>query len=360
MNLFDLFLQTAERLPDHPLIITATERYTYREFERQIAALVVKLQAQGIGPGGCIGLHYPNSPDYIRLTYAIWGCGACVVPIPVELSAPEKAQIFHHIYMDKVLSPPTLMADLAAIQEGAVQHLTQETVVVDAKCFRRHPDGFANLNAAFVRFSSGTTGSAKGVVLSHETIFARIEAANQGLQLGPQDSVVWLLSMAYHFAVSIVAYLTYGVTILLCPNTFGRTIIQTAAKHKATLIYAAPTHYALMTQDRSGQLLPDVRLAIVTTTALPPEVAEAFYHRFHLPLNETYGIIEIGLPCINLTQPWGKRGSVGQVLPAYELCLAQGAHEDGLGDILLRGPSVVDAYYEPWQLRAEIDRKSVV
>ena len=354
MNLFDLFLQTATRQPDHPLIITATETHTYGAFLIQIEALVTKLKAHGIGPGQCIGLHYPNSPAYIRLTYAIWGCGACVVPIPVELSAPEKADIFHNIAIDAVLSKPALLADLAAIQATEPCLLTDEAILCAAKRFRDHPAGFAAVNAAFVRFSSGTTGAAKGVVLSHETIYARIEAANQGLQLGPHDRVVWLLSMAYHFAVSIVAYLSYGVTILLCPNTFGITIIRTAAKYQATIIYAAPTHYALMTNDRSGQLLPDVRLAIVTTTALPAETAAAFYARFQIPLNETYGIIEIGLPCINLGQPWAKQGSVGQVLPAYELRLEQGAHEPGLGAILLRGQGMVDAYYEPWQPRGEI------
>ena len=226
--------------------------------------------------------------------------------------------------------------------------------MIQAKRFREHPAGFADVNAAFVRFSSGTTGAAKGVLLSHETIYARIQAANEGLHLGSEDRIVWLLSMAYHFAVSIVAYLSFGSTILLCPNTFGATIIRLAAKQKATIIYAAPTHYALMTHDRSEQLLPDLRLAIVTTTALPPEIAAAFYRRFQMALNETYGIIEVGLPAIILEQSWEKQGSVGRVLPAYELQIEAVGQAPGLGAIHLRGEGMVDAYYEPWQTRAEI------
>jgi long-subunit acyl-CoA synthetase (AMP-forming) len=46
---------------------------------------------------------------------------------------------------------------------------------------REPPPTLAKLNPAFIRFTSGTTGDAKGVVLSHETIFERIQAANQGL-----------------------------------------------------------------------------------------------------------------------------------------------------------------------------------
>lgn len=354
MNLLDIFLQTAARQPDHRLIITAKEEYTYRDFQAQIEGLVVQLKSCGVLAGSCIGLHYPNSPEYISLTYAIWGCGACVVPIPVELSQQEKQQIFAHICIDAVISKVDIIADLAAVQTTTAQPLAKEAVLIHTKQLCAHPLGFAAVNAAFVRFSSGTTGAAKGVVLSHETIYERIQAANGGLQLGPKDRIVWLLSMAYHFAVSIVAYLSFGATILLCPNSFGATIIRLAAKQKATIIYGAPTHYALMTHVQGAQLLPDLRLAIVTTTALPPEVATAFYQRFHQPLNETYGIIEIGLPCINFEKPLEKSGSVGRVLPAYEIHLETIDQAQRLGAIYLRGKGMVDAYYAPWQTRAEL------
>src|SRR5205085_1206867 len=83
---------------------------------------------------------------------------------------------------------------------------------------RRHPPGFAAIDGAFIRFTSGTTAAAKGVVLSHETIYERICAANEVLRFGPGDRVVWLLSMAYHFAVSIVSYLSFGAAVVLLPT----------------------------------------------------------------------------------------------------------------------------------------------
>ena len=350
MNLFNLFAQRAALQPDHALVITATEEISYGTFLAQVKALGATLRTLGVGPGQCIGIHYPNSAAYIRLTYALWECGACAVPIPVELSAPEKVQIATSIRIDAVLTRPGT-SDLEGIAAAECQTVSRDAALVRAKPFRNHPAGFADINAAFVRFSSGTTGTAKGVVLSHETIYDRIQAAKAGLNLGPDDRVVWLLSMAYHFAVTIVAYLSYGVTILLCPDPFGITIVRTAAKYRATVIYAAPIHYALMTQARGEQMMPDVRMAIVTTAALPPETAIGFHRRFGIPLMETYGIIEVGLPCINLTSPWEKRGSVGRVQAAYEIRLGNG---EGIGEILLRGSGFVDAYYDPWRTRAEI------
>jgi len=101
-----------------------------------------------------------------------------------------------------------------------------------------------------------------------------------------------------------------------------------------------------------------LRLAIVTTAALDPAVAEAFYQRFQIPLNETYGIIEVGLPCMNLDKPREKRGSVGKLLPAYEARLHTIDQAAGLGEIQLRGKGLIDAYYEPWQERHEILQKN--
>ena len=245
MNLLDVFLETATRQPDHPLLQSARAHYTYGQFRQLISDLSAKLQAQGVKAGDCVALHYPNGPEYIALVYALWGCQACVVPIPVELNTEEKQTIFHHIHIDAVVSRDLLMPALASVLASPAITLDGQIAFAHCHVFCAHPPEFANVNAAFVRFTSGTTGNSKGVVLSHETIFARIQAANEGLHLGPDDRIVWLLSMAYHFTVSIVAYLSFGCTILLPTNSFGITIIRLAVDYNATLIYAAPMHYNL-------------------------------------------------------------------------------------------------------------------
>jgi len=69
---------------------------------------------------------------------------------------------------------------------------------------------FALLNPALVRFSSGTTGTSKGVVLFHETLLQRVIAGNSGMKIGKGDRIIWILPMAHHFAVSIILYLLHG------------------------------------------------------------------------------------------------------------------------------------------------------
>jgi long-chain acyl-CoA synthetase len=355
LNLAELFRRQATAQAKHPAILGPQEGSiaSYAELQAEMETLAAQLRTAGIQPGMNIGLHYPGGQGYIAFTYALWLCGACVTPVPMELADEEKQQIFRYIAIDGVISTAeyALFAEFTA---GQAVSLTDKAFLLKVNALREAPQALAGLNPAFIRFTSGTTGDAKGVILSHETIFERIQAANEGLHIGPADRVVWLLSMAYHFAVSIVAYLTYGATIVLCKNSFGATLLQAANRHRATLIYAAPTHYDLMTHDSSGQTLPPtLRLAIVTTAYLRPHIAKAFLQRFGVALNETYGIIEIGLPAINLDSPKDKQGSVGRILPAYAVKL-EGQDADGIGEILLRGPGLIDAYYQPWKPRSQI------
>ncbi len=354
-NLAEIFHGRADEQPDHPAILGPHEDacITYGDLQRHIRHLAEKLQTSGVGKGMNIGLHYQSCADYIALTYALWANGAAVTPIPQELTDKEKQQILHHIAIDAVICSVGSDDVFAPFDSGDPTVLTEQSLLFTVRTLCEPPPELGALNPAFIRFTSGTTGNAKGVVLSHETILERIRAANQGLHIGPGDRIIWLLSMAYHFAVSIVAYLTFGATIILPRNAFGVSILQAANHHRATMIYGAPTHYELMTHDRSGQSLPRLRLAIATTTRLLPELADTFYRRFKLALNETYGIIEIGLPAVNLDQPWDKRGSVGKLLPAYTIKLVPQPDEDA-GEILLNGPGLLDAYYDPWQPRDAI------
>ena len=264
LNLSKLFYQRAAIQPNHPVILGPHEEtcITYGTFQRDIQHLAEQLRMAGIHSGMNIGLHYPSGQAYIAFTYALWANGAAVTPISVKLEKEEKKHILQHIAIDAVISAVQFSDEfITPVIIGEATLLTEQANLFTVKALREPPPGLAELNPAFIRCTSGTTGEAKGVVLSHETIFERIQGANQGLHIGPADRIVWLLSMSYHFAVSIVAYLTFGATIILPKNTFGRSVLQAAHRHQASLIYGAPPHYELMTLDRSGQALPPLRLA---------------------------------------------------------------------------------------------------
>lgn len=352
----DVFCETVERQPDHPAIIGPKDEdiLSYKQLKDEIESIAQHLKEAGVLPGQCIGLHYPSGRDYIIYNYAIWRCNAVVVPIAMEQVPEEKQRICREISIDSIISQKTTVRIFEPVQKGKPLPISDITVIVPIRHFRDHPSGFADVNTAFLRFSSGTTSSSKGVVLSHETIYDRIHAANDVLNIGADDNIIWLLSMSYHFAVSIVSYLSFGAGIVLCKNHFGATIIDATNKYKGTVSYGSPMQYELMAADKSSKMLDSLRLAISTTISLKQETAKNFLRRFNKPLIQAYGIIEIGLPFINANNQIEKLGSVGRLLPAYEICMEDVGLSKELRAIKLKGKGFFNAYYDPWQTRDQV------
>src|ERR671931_1594751 len=116
MNLDDLFRETARRKPAHAAICGPGpgDRLSYRELDRAVGAVAGRLRAAAVRPGDCVGLHVPSGAPYIVCTYAAWRCGACVVPLPAELTAAEKADVAGTIALDAVITACGTPAERAA------------------------------------------------------------------------------------------------------------------------------------------------------------------------------------------------------------------------------------------------------
>ncbi|MGJ8644963.1 MAG: class I adenylate-forming enzyme family protein [Luteolibacter sp.] len=291
-----------------------------------------------------VGVIFPNGAGYMVVALAVLDAGGCFVPVPDELTKAER---------EALISETGLEVLVVSVEEGFELPLglgraeVREFEVGEVKFPVEEFDG---LNPAFIRFSSGTTGASKGVVLSHESLLERITAANGGLGLSAGDKVLWTLPMAHHFAVTIVLYLYHGVTTVLETSNRPDLLFQAARESGTHLLYGSPFHFAQLAQCREAGRLPELRMAISTASALSGEVAEAFRERFELPVTQALGIIEVGLPILNKGHAEDLPEALGQPLPGYEVKVA----EDG--ELLLKGPGMFDAYLVPWQRRAGILR----
>lgn len=286
-----------------------------------------------------VGIVFPNGPAYITVALAVLDAGACFVPIPDELTESERESLISTTALDCMVRFGGGGFPLPLEMGNACIESFEENVPAFPV------DHFEALNPAFIRFSSGTTGDSKGVVLSHESLLARILAANQGLKLSAGDKVLWTLPMAHHFAVTIILYLYHGVTTVLETSHRPDLLFQAARESETNLLYGSPFHFAQLAQCKEAGPLPHLRMAISTASALTAEVAGAFRKRFHLPLTQALGIIEIGLPILNTARAEDIPAALGQTLPAYE------AKAGDDGELLIRGPGMFDAYLSPWQPR---------
>jgi long-chain acyl-CoA synthetase len=337
VNIVDLIF--ARSTPTHSAVVSPELQLTFVELEARMKECAGRLNEDANWPKKArprIGLNAPSGADYIVVALAILQQNACFVPIPNELTASERTQLAKATALD------------AIVHAQSAEEWRVEAVVHDV------PPAFDEaaleaLNPAFIRFSSGTTGASKGIVISHETLLARITAANEGLRIGPEDRVLWVLPMAHHFAVSIVLYLYHGATTILAPASDPKVMIEMMQAHGATVMYGSPYHYTMLSGLPDAARLGALRLAVSTAFALTTEVAELFAGKTGLHLTQGMGIIEAGLPILNLKHAKDKPTSIGQPLPAFEVKLDD-------GELMLRGPGVFDAYLTPWQPRESVLR----
>ncbi len=341
-------------------LVTGGAELTYgalRGLTEQAAA------ALPVTAGQRIGLHCPNGVDHIVWSLAVLRRGGVLVPVAPELSPRERDQQVCTTGLDVVLC-----AEGKDWHRGAPR---TEAVRVDGLAPARWLAGFrtgealdfaeealAALNPALIRFSSGTTGRRKGVVLSHETLLERVTASNSRLGIGPGDRVVWTLPMAHHFAVSIVLYLLHGATTVLESSHLGADVFRALVTHRGTVLYASPFHHSLLAACPEAAPVPSLRLAVSTAAALPEAVGAQFREKFGLPLRQALGIIECGLPLLNDAWPVEKPGSVGRPQTGYAAEIRDAAGNalppGQTGELFLRGPGFVSAYLSPWTPREAI------
>ena len=371
-----LLYETAAHHPNH-IAIYDNHEITYAQLSELVKSTSQALKEEGIRPGMGVGVMGKNGHQFIAMAFAVMDCGAVVMPISNQLKGAEVQDIVRtarlHAILDDQNGPvPSFLEKKVkevksgergergnggpvelVMPNGVTWRLSFNLEVDKDKTFAPHVK-----DAALIRFTSGTTGVSKGVILSHQSIVERTEAANKVLQLGPEDTVVWVLSMAYHFVVSIILYLRYGCSIAVCDSFIADTIIDMTNRHNGTFFYGSPMHIRLLACDRTEQMLPSLKRVISTSTGISQAQCEAFFKRFNIPVSQAYGIIEVGLPVINFEKSKTAPEAVGYALPDYEVEIVNdegGVQSPGvIGHLAMRGPGMFDAYLEPPKGRGEV------
>lgn len=319
--------------------------------------LRLRLMLLGIQQGMGIALKARNGRNFIIGLFAVMGCGAAVMPIYHQLKKTE---------IDDLLREAQLHA---LLDDGSgLPHFEHNDAVISMKAEAFHFNFITTYQGipfaphvhmpACMRFTSGTTGKSKGVIISHRAVIERIEAANKGLALGPNDTVIWVLPMAYHFVVSIILYIKFGAAIAIAKDFLAKNIISITNQYQGTLLYASPLQIRLLANDAGTEKMPSLKKIISTSAAISPDVCAAFKKRFNQDVSQAYGIIEIGLPMMNSIKSQEHPEAVGYALPDYTVAILDDHHNPlplgSIGHLGIKGPGMFDAYLLPAQVCSEV------
>ena len=354
-NLYNDIQKNADLRNSQIALIDGTREISYKNLLKSSDAAAKVLKTAGMKKYSRCLLIGPDSSEYLIAALAVLANHAVFVSAGKEINNNEFNELLHRIAIEYVIIDDEFCSKLTpdGYKKSDTLEIEKKKYNIFSKKQKKDAE-LEKLNPAFIRFSSGTTGDSKGIVLSHETIKARTESANSALNIDKNDHVLWLLPMAYHFAVTIILFLRKGCTIDISVDDPQEEILEKLKNGKTTFVYATPYHYgnvirAVESMGKQRMTLPhSIRLLISTAMPLSEELFAKFAKIFGRKLNQAYGIIECGLPFVN-TKPTDENGtSVGKHLQNYDVRLALQDHSDPAGEIIIKGPGFFDAYYDPW------------
>jgi long-chain acyl-CoA synthetase len=209
-------------------------------------------------------------------------------------------------------------------------------------------------DAAVILFTSGTSGQAKGAILTHGSIRASASYAAEALALRPEDVMLGAAPFSHVLGLStgLVSTFLAGAAVAIVPRFEADATLRLMTETRTTILLGVPTMcIALCQAARSADELPPIRIAHVGGAPVPLEVARDFERTFGGEVYEGYGLTELsGIATTYTSGQPRKPGSVGTPLGETELRVVspdrQPLPPGEVGEVELRGPSVIRAYWE--------------
>ena len=329
--------------------------WSFADLDRAISELSDILLASGVRPCDRVMLVLENCCAAVAALFACSRIGACVVPVNARQTAAELACIVDHVTPSVILftSAASSEARRHAHRAGAQPVSGAFGQLHLAAPYPSAPDPDL-ADVAAMLFTTGTTGTPKGVMLTHENLrFGGLTSANfRGLT---QDDVVYgVLPISHIFGLaSIVTGSALAGAFVQLDARFAADRAFAALNAGVTVFSGVPQMHALLmqyAQEQGLERLPSDALRYTSSGAAPLDPAwkrkaEAFYG---VALQNGYGMTEstAGI-CASHNRIGDPDISVGPPLPGVELRIDETipGGGDGVGEILTRGPHVMKGYY---------------
>lgn len=326
---------------------------TFGELDARSDRVATVLAARGVAAGDRVASLLGNRLETIDLWLACVKLGAIAVPINVLYRGHEIGHIVTDSAPRAVVTTPDRLADLPpGTPWWDVEALT---AAADAASPLPRPFAADATTPMALVYTSGTTGPAKGAVLTHGNLVANARALVAAWQITATDRYLAALPLFHVHGLGngVQCWLATGCLMRLLPRFVAEQALDRFDRFRPTLFFGVPTMYVRLLEapsDRARAIGAGMRLFVSGSAPLPAQVLEAFADRFGHRILERYGMTET---LMNVSNPYdGERraGTVGRPLPGVEVEIrderGQGVPAGTAGELWVRGPNVCAGYWQ--------------
>lgn len=293
--MFGALRKTAEKYPDQMAIIDEHRDTTYKELVSLIEWISGQLKTCGVKEGDRVGLLFVNETVFVASFYALAKIGAIAVMVNTKLRSPEiryiledtetRILLMNRRWLEKVqdfgeeIGIHKILFGEDLVKEWESDGISKEPVCMPGES-REAAGGWM---AAAIMHTSGTTGTPKGVMISHRNILetARDYQEVEGLIAG--DIAVLSVPIFHILGLSCVTtnFLTLGGTVVLTDFYTPQAALKNITKYKATHFHSVPTVFLQLTkayQDaEAGEYdLSSLRVAVCGGAVIAESDIDAF------------------------------------------------------------------------------------
>jgi acyl-coenzyme A synthetase/AMP-(fatty) acid ligase len=343
-----------------------SERITFGAFEALTRRFVNFLASAGVQPGDRISVLAENSIEALVILWGTLRAGVIVNPINVEIREKDIAQILHDVAPRLVLysrelspAPGSLGAGPAswvpfgalATPAPAADDLWRAVQAASDAPVRARP---ARGDWACLNYTSGTTDTPKGVLVTHEAYYAMSESSVDRLEISEADTILDYrhFSWSSPLILSIGPTMLTGATLVLARKFSPARFFEWVRSHGVTVAVGIPTVINMLLarpQPVTRADLPTLRFMTSSTAPLSIDKHQEFEKTYDIPIVQLAGGTETGFMCGN--HPDHRRlGSIGRPTLNMRVRLLDDAGREVKageeGEMVVSGRQLATAYWQ--------------
>lgn len=296
--------------------------------------------------------------EYVRIQWAIWRAGGIAVPLCVKHPLASIRYVIEDtaasciIYSGEFKELITPLMEEAGIRFIKTEDVFQESAHLPEVDMSRR---------AMILYTSGTTGSPKGVVTTHKNIEAQITSLTSSWEWSQNDHILNILPMHHvHGIINVLSCALWsGAVCEFLPAFDEESVFRILSLCEVNIFMAVPTIYFKLIsywktlppkeQESISVSLASFRLMVSGSAALPVILLEEWKEISGHILLERYGMTEMGMAISNPYRGERRPGYIGQALPGLKIRLAdekdQVVTDGSSGEIQIKGPNVFCEYW---------------